>query len=152
MGSLHESTDDPVRPAHGARRGGVPVLAAGILLLMTYPGLPETVPTHFGVGPQPDGWGPKASILVVLGVRTRMMGGFSVLSRVPRVFNESVAVTEGTPTDCIGRGAAHGVAAGADGVIVLGLTRPRSSWPKAKPGPSMPAVIVLGLTLGLDRA
>ncbi len=123
MGSLHESTGDPVRPAQGARRGGVPVLAAGILLPMTYPGLPETVPTHFGVGGQPDGWGPKSSIFVVFGVLAVMMVGISVLSRFPRVFNDSVAVTEGNAQRVYRAGERLMVwLLGAIGVIVLGLT------------------------------
>lgn len=101
----------------------VPVLAAGILLLVRYPGLPETVPTHFGVGGQPDGWGPKWSIFVVFGMLTVLMVGISVLSRFPRVFNYSVAVTDENAQRVYRAGERLMVwLLGAMGVIVLGLT------------------------------
>ena len=60
---------------------------------------------------------------MVFGVLTALMVGISVLSRFPRVFNDSVAVTEGNAQRVYRAGERLMVwLLGAMGVIVLGLT------------------------------
>jgi len=71
----------------------VPVVAAGALLAMRYPGLPDTIPTHFGVDGSPNDWGPKWTTLVLFGVFLAMMAGVDALSRRPRLFNYHREVT-----------------------------------------------------------
>ncbi len=71
----------------------VPVVAAGVLLAVRYPGLPDTIPTHFGVGGAPNDWGPKWTTLVLFGVFLAMMAGVDALSRRPRLFNYHREVT-----------------------------------------------------------
>ena len=43
-------------------------LAITAWILVTYPGLPETIPTHFDITGTADAWGSKTSILVLGGV------------------------------------------------------------------------------------
>ena len=48
-----------------------------------YPSLPEIIPTHFGGGGEPDGFGSKATILGLPIVSTVLYVMLSIFSRYP---------------------------------------------------------------------
>lgn len=69
--------------------------AAGVVwLLIAYPQLPETVPTHFNARSEADGWGPRASLLGLGAIWVAVVVGVAVLSRYPQLCNYPVEVTE----------------------------------------------------------
>jgi uncharacterized membrane protein len=59
-----------------------------------YSALPDVIPTHFGAGGEPDGFGSKVSILGLPVVGTILYLALSVFSRYPHKMNYSVAITE----------------------------------------------------------
>jgi uncharacterized membrane protein len=65
-----------------------------IVLLATYPSLPDEVPTHFnGVG-EADSFGPRWSVLILAAIFTVIGALFPYLARKPQLFNLPVRVTE----------------------------------------------------------
>jgi len=71
----------------------VPVLASVGLLGVRYPGLPDEIATHFALDGTPNGWGPKWTLFVLLGVFLVLLVAVDVLSRRPRLFNYATKVT-----------------------------------------------------------
>ena len=63
-------------------------------LIFEYPGLTETVPTHFGASGSPDAWGNKTSLLILPLVGIIMYAGLTVLNFYPYIFNFPVQITE----------------------------------------------------------
>ncbi len=73
------------------------LVALGALVAVTYQGaesLPARIPTHFGAGGLPDGWGPKSSLYPPLGIAAVIYLGLTLLQRVPELYNYPVQVTE----------------------------------------------------------
>lgn len=58
-----------------------------------WPHLPERVPTHFGASGQPDGWGPKAMLLLLPAISAVMYAVLTVAARYPHTFNYLVPIT-----------------------------------------------------------
>jgi len=58
-----------------------------VYLIMIYPGLPEIIPTHFGMGGKADGWGSKDSIFMGPGFATVLVIAMTILQRFPHKFN-----------------------------------------------------------------
>ncbi|MGO2655081.1 MAG: DUF1648 domain-containing protein [Pseudoclavibacter sp.] len=68
-------------------------LAGLIYLLVSYPSLPEVIPTHFGIHGEPDAWGPRGS-LIGLGLVWLLLSVLVAgLARYPHVANYPVEVT-----------------------------------------------------------
>jgi uncharacterized membrane protein len=65
-----------------------------VQLIMTWPTLPEQVPTHFNSSGLTDDWGSKSSMLILPMVALVMYVGLTVLSRFPHIFNFPVPLTE----------------------------------------------------------
>jgi len=63
-----------------------------IFVLMHYPGLPDTIPTHFNALGEVDGYGSKASLFALPVISTILFAGITILSRYPRVFNYPVKI------------------------------------------------------------
>lgn len=61
---------------------------------LTYDSLPDTVPTHFDFAGEADDWGPKWTVLVLLGVSILTVGLVAWLSARPRWFNYPGDLTE----------------------------------------------------------
>jgi len=59
-----------------------------------YPRLPETIPQHFNIKGEPDGWGGKGSLLIMPIIGVVLFTLLSVLSRFPHVFNYPWPITE----------------------------------------------------------
>lgn len=62
--------------------------------LLSWPSLPDTVPTHVDATGTPDAWGPQWTLLVLLGVWVLIQALLTWLSTRPRLFNYPVEVTE----------------------------------------------------------
>jgi uncharacterized membrane protein len=74
--------------------GVLVALAITVWLLVAYPELPATVPTHFDATGTADGWGPRSSVLVLAGVMLVLSVGIALLSARPRILNYPVIVTD----------------------------------------------------------
>ncbi|MFC7375702.1 DUF1648 domain-containing protein [Brachybacterium sp. GCM10030267] len=92
------------RPARTEAAGAAVRVLRGVALLITaaltgwvlvrYPSLPDTVPTHFGAQGNPDEHGSKVSVLVLAGVMIVLSALIAWLSTRPRLLNYPIAVTE----------------------------------------------------------
>ena len=83
-------------PVHVLR--GVPFalwLAVTIVALRRYPELPDTIAIHFTATGEPDGYGSRVSVLVLLALWWLLLGALFWLSRWPRLLNYPVAITAG---------------------------------------------------------
>jgi uncharacterized membrane protein len=69
------------------------LLGFWIFTVNFYPSLPETIPTHFGGGGEPDGFGPKTAILGLPIVSTVLYLMLTFFSRFPHKMNYSVTIT-----------------------------------------------------------
>lgn len=68
-------------------------LATIALPALFWTDLPSRVPIHFNVSGQPDGWGGRATLLVLPAIGVLAFCGLTVLARVPRRFNYVVQIT-----------------------------------------------------------
>jgi uncharacterized membrane protein len=59
-----------------------------------YPRLPETIPQHFNLKGEPDGWGGKGSLLIMPIIGVILFTLLTVLSQFPHVFNYPWPITE----------------------------------------------------------
>lgn len=66
-----------------------------VIGFFAYRTLPATIPTHFDLRGQPDGFGNKLSILVLPGVGTLLFLTLTIINRFPHIFNYPVSITEG---------------------------------------------------------
>ncbi|MEY2631161.1 MAG: hypothetical protein RLZZ469_2059 [Bacteroidota bacterium] len=64
-----------------------------IFTVKFYPLLPEIIPTHFGGGGEPDGFGSKATILGLPIVSTVLYLMLTIFSRYPHKMNYSATIT-----------------------------------------------------------
>ena len=70
-------------------------LLYGVWVLAShYAGLPERVPTHFGLAGEPDGYGSKSISWVVILIGALLYAGLTVMNRFPHTFNYLFAITE----------------------------------------------------------
>jgi len=65
-----------------------------VQIIIAYPSLAQSVPTHFGAGGKPDAWGEKSSLLIIPVVTIVIYVGLTVLNKYPHVFNYPVPITE----------------------------------------------------------
>ncbi len=61
---------------------------------VVYSGLPETIPVHFSISGEPDGFGKKSTIVLLPSIATFLFAGMTFLNRVPHIFNYPVRITE----------------------------------------------------------
>ncbi|WP_312801735.1 DUF1648 domain-containing protein [Corynebacterium variabile] len=73
----------------------VATAAVTVWVLVRYPGMPDTVPVHFGTGGDADDWGSKSTILWLSLIMLACIGGCHWLSSRPRIFNYPKELTEG---------------------------------------------------------
>ena len=73
----------------------VGIVAATVLtVIVIYPNLPDEIPTHFGPTGEADGWGPKSSLFLLVGIGAAVVCGIAWLSRHPEWLNYLGVVTE----------------------------------------------------------
>lgn len=65
-----------------------------VQLIIEYPSLGQSVPTHFGTGGSPDAWGDKSSLLIIPIVSIVLYSGLTILNKYPHIFNYPVAITD----------------------------------------------------------
>lgn len=65
-----------------------------VMCVIYYSEIPEEIPIHFNYKGEADGFGPKSSMLISLGVLYIIIIGIDVLGRFPKYFNYPVAITE----------------------------------------------------------
>lgn len=75
-----------------------------IPLALYYPSLPATIPTHFGINGQVNGYGPKATLLIFPAIGVFITLLFQTLCRYPWVFNYPVRITAENATRQYSRG------------------------------------------------
>lgn len=75
-------------------------LAAVCLLIMFgltlyyYESIPERIPTHFNATGQPDGYGGKITLWIILGISVALFVFLNFIGRRPHVANYTVPITE----------------------------------------------------------
>ncbi|MBP2381683.1 DUF1648 domain-containing protein [Brachybacterium sacelli] len=63
-------------------------------IVLSYAELPDTIATHFGLGGEADGWGGKASVLVLAAVMVVLSLALAALSTRPRALNYPTEIAE----------------------------------------------------------
>lgn len=77
------------------RRFAVALTAAvAIALLVRYPSLPDTIPTHFNAAGQADAWGSRSSVFILIAIFVVIVAGITWLSHHPSIFNYPGVITE----------------------------------------------------------
>ena len=66
---------------------GIGILFTVIMLVITWPQIPNTVPTHFGASGIADSWGSKMSLLLLPTIVIFLYVMLTVVSRFPHTFN-----------------------------------------------------------------
>lgn len=74
--------------------GGLCAIALAVAGLFIWQGMPERVPTHFGLDGTADGWGPRISVLIMPLVGLGLWAMMAILSRFPKLYNFPVPVTD----------------------------------------------------------
>ncbi len=70
------------------------VLGMWILTLWNYTDLPETIPTHYGLGGKADAFGNKQNIFILPIIAPILYILLTILSKSPHTFNYFVEITE----------------------------------------------------------
>jgi uncharacterized membrane protein len=64
------------------------------VVLFSYTSLPASIPTHFGLGGEPDGWGPRWMIFIFPAIGLSLYLLLTFLARIPHRLNYIWTVTE----------------------------------------------------------
>jgi uncharacterized membrane protein len=62
-------------------------------LIKNYMNLPDTIPTHYNLAGQADGFGSKQSLLILPSLMTLLFIGLTILNKYPHIFNYEVKIT-----------------------------------------------------------
>ncbi|HSF88019.1 MAG TPA: DUF1648 domain-containing protein [Saprospiraceae bacterium] len=73
--------------------GWVCLAALWAMTLYAYGNLPETIPTHFGVGGEVDDYGSKMTLFFLPVIGTILFIGLTVLNNYPHIFNYPADIT-----------------------------------------------------------
>ena len=73
----------------------VGVLLTVVVIVQSWPTLPDTIPTHFGVSGQPDAWGSRVSLWLLPGISILLVYiPLTIFSRFPHIGNYPWNITE----------------------------------------------------------
>ncbi len=72
----------------------IAVLGIWIITLSNYMALPKTIPIHYNLHGEADGFGNKANILLLPIIATLMFIGMTILNKYPHIFNYPGTITE----------------------------------------------------------
>jgi uncharacterized membrane protein len=64
-------------------------------VIYSYNTLPDTIPTHFNAGGEPDGYGKKSTLFILPVLATLIFLGMGWLNQYPYKFNYTVIINEG---------------------------------------------------------
>lgn len=70
------------------------ILGTLVYVILIYPTLPDTIPTHFNAAGEADGWGGKNSIFILPFVAIVLFIPIYFISKVPHIFNLPVTITK----------------------------------------------------------
>lgn len=97
-------TGSEPRPRIEIKREGMDFLLDGLALLAClvsiagliyyYPDLPDRVATHYNFAGEPDGYGEKSTMIILVVVQLVMFLGLLMITRIPHQFNYLVKITE----------------------------------------------------------
>ena len=73
--------------------GWISMLALWILTVANYADLPGTIPTHYNLTGEADGFGDKANIMALPVVATILFVGMTILNRHPHFLNYPASIT-----------------------------------------------------------
>lgn len=74
--------------------GWVLIIVVWGLTITNYSNLPETIPIHYNGAGQADGFGGKATILILPLIATILFIALTVLNKFPHVFNYPTSITQ----------------------------------------------------------
>lgn len=75
--------------------GIILIIIMWTLTAFNYYRSPDTVPIHFNLSGQPDGYGSKATLLFLPLIPTAIYFGLTQLNKYPHIFNYMTKITEG---------------------------------------------------------
>lgn len=73
--------------------GWITLAASWISAVYAYAVLPETIPTHFNMTGEPNGYGNKISLLLIPLISTVVFVGMTLINRKPEIFNYPAKIT-----------------------------------------------------------
>lgn len=73
--------------------GWITLFATWISAVYAFVVLPETIPTHFNMTGEPDGYGSKISLMLIPLISTVVFVGMTLINRKPEIFNYPVKIT-----------------------------------------------------------
>jgi uncharacterized membrane protein len=73
--------------------GWICLAALWAITIFAYGNLPETIPTHFGVGGEVDDYGSKMTLFFLPVIGTLLFIGMTVLNNYPHIFNYPADIT-----------------------------------------------------------
>jgi len=86
-----------IRPTRADRAlewaGWAMLILLWALVLFHFPGLPDTIPTHFNAAGEPDDYGSRAMLFMLPAIATALTGGMTALNRFPHLFNHPAVIT-----------------------------------------------------------
>ncbi len=74
--------------------GWLSVIAIWFLTLTNYTNLPGIIPKHYNGSGQADGFGSKATILILPTIATVLFVGLTMLNKYPHIFNYPISITK----------------------------------------------------------
>ncbi|MCC3358618.1 DUF1648 domain-containing protein [Bacillus sp. REN16] len=69
------------------------LLGIYVFIIVNWGEIPDRVPTHFNFAGEPDGWGGKASVLILPIIATFLFKMMFILSKFPHIHNYPIEVT-----------------------------------------------------------
>lgn len=73
--------------------GWTSILAVWVLTVISYTNLPDTIPIHYNIAGDADGFGGKDTILTLPLIATVFFVGMTILNKFPHVFNYPTNIT-----------------------------------------------------------
>ncbi len=70
------------------------LLVLWMFTLKNYTNLPQTIPTHFSLSGEVDGYGGKETLFILPIIATLICVGFTILNKYPHIFNYPTEITE----------------------------------------------------------
>ncbi|MBC8570076.1 DUF1648 domain-containing protein [Zongyangia hominis] len=70
------------------------VVLTALWMLISWSGIPDKIPTHFGFSGEVDSWGSKSSLLVFLAIEAGVYLLLTMVNRFPKIWNMPVEVTQ----------------------------------------------------------
>jgi uncharacterized membrane protein len=69
------------------------IVAIWVLTITNYTNLPDTIPIHYNIEGQADGFGEKRNILTLPVIATVLFIGLTILNKFPHIFNYPTNIT-----------------------------------------------------------